>query len=49
MGNQVAKEIRSTEQIVSIASTTLAECVFASVFQGFAFGNMGTAEMADEG
>jgi len=30
-------------------STTLAECVFASVFQGFAFGNMGTAEMADEG
>jgi adenylosuccinate lyase len=30
-------------------STTLAECVFATVFQGFAFGNMGTAEAAAEG
>ena len=31
------------------ASTTLAECVFAAVFQGFAFGNMGTAGAAAEG
>jgi hypothetical protein len=30
-------------------STTLAECAFAAVFQGFAFGNMGTAEAAAEG
>jgi len=30
-------------------STTLAECVFATVFQGFAFGNMGTAEAVAEG
>ncbi|MCK1698775.1 hypothetical protein [Bradyrhizobium sp. 144] len=30
-------------------STTLAECVFAAVFQGFAFGNMGTAGAAAEG
>lgn len=30
-------------------STTLADCVFAAVFQGFAFGNMGTAEAAAEG
>lgn len=30
-------------------STTLAECVCATVFQGFAFGNMGTAEAAAEG
>jgi hypothetical protein len=28
------------------SSTTLAECVFAAVFQGFAFGNMGIAEAA---
>jgi hypothetical protein len=27
-------------------NTTLAECVFAAVFQGFAFGNMGIAEAA---
>lgn len=31
------------------ASTTLAECVFAAVFQGLAFGNMGTAGAAAEG
>ena len=31
------------------ACTTLAECIFATVFQGFAFGNMGTAETAAEG
>jgi hypothetical protein len=30
-------------------STTLAESVCASVFQEFAFGNMGTAETAAEG
>lgn len=30
-------------------STTLAECVFATAFQGVAFGNMGTAETAAEG
>ncbi|UGX92562.1 hypothetical protein G6321_00043975 [Bradyrhizobium barranii subsp. barranii] len=30
-------------------STTLAECVLAAVFQGFAFGNMGIAEAAAEG
>jgi hypothetical protein len=30
-------------------NTTLAECVCATVFQGFAFGNMGTAETAAEG
>src|ERR1700741_1502690 len=31
------------------ASTTLAECVCAAVFQGFVFGNTGTAETAVEG
>jgi hypothetical protein len=31
------------------ANTTLAEWVFAAVFQGFAFGNMGTAGAAAEG
>ena len=30
-------------------STTLADCVFAAVFHGFPFGNMGTAEAAAEG
>jgi hypothetical protein len=30
-------------------NTTLAECVCAAVFQGFAFGNMGIAEVAAEG
>ncbi|MGY3357268.1 transposase [Bradyrhizobium sp. GM0.4] len=30
-------------------STTLAECVFAAVFQGFSFGNMSTAGAAAEG
>ncbi|WP_206685450.1 hypothetical protein, partial [Bradyrhizobium uaiense] len=30
-------------------STTLADCVFAAVFRGFAFGNMGIAETAAEG
>ena len=30
-------------------STTLAECVCATVFQGFVFGNTGTVEAAAEG
>jgi hypothetical protein len=30
-------------------STTLAESIFAAVFQGFAFGNTGTAGAAAEG
>jgi hypothetical protein len=30
-------------------NTTLAECVLAAVFQGFSFGNVGTAQTAAEG
>jgi negative regulator of sigma E activity len=37
------------QSLVALASTTLAECVCATVFQGFVFGNTGTAEMAVEG
>jgi len=37
------------DQLSPDPSTTLAECAFAAVFQGFAFGNMGTAEAAAEG
>jgi hypothetical protein len=33
----------------NLASTTLAESIFAAVFQGFAFGNTGTAGAAAEG
>jgi hypothetical protein len=31
------------------SNTTLAESIFAAVFQGFAFGNTGTAGAAAEG
>ena len=44
-----AKGSKCEELNVSKPSTTLAECAFAAVFQGFAFGNMGTAEAAAEG
>jgi hypothetical protein len=38
------------DQIVSPdLSTTLAECVCATLFQGFVFGNTGTPETAVEG
>jgi hypothetical protein len=36
-------------QMGSRPSTTLAECVCATVFQGFVFGNTGTVEAAAEG
>lgn len=32
-----------------LASTTLADCVFAVGFHGFSFGNKGSAETAAEG
>lgn len=38
-----------TRKRLNKSSTTLAECVCATVCQGFAFGNMGTAEAAAEG
>lgn len=38
-----------TDKSNEVTSTTLAECVFAAVFQGFAFGNVGTAGAAAEG
>jgi hypothetical protein len=31
-----------------VTSTTLAECVYATVFQGFVFGSTDTAEAAPE-
>ena len=44
-----APQIRSLGATIEIASTTLAEFICASVFQGFVFDNMGTAETAAEG
>jgi len=41
--------VQGTEALFRQFSTTLAESVCASVFQEFAFGNMGTAETAAEG
>jgi hypothetical protein len=40
---------KATEFMGSRPSTTLAESIFAAVFQGFAFGNTGTAGAAAEG
>jgi hypothetical protein len=40
---------RQAANALNQASTTLAESICASVFQGFVFGSMGTAETAAEG
>lgn len=42
-------EHKARKEAEQASSTTLAESVCASVFQEFAFGNMGTAETAAEG
>jgi 5'-nucleotidase len=43
-GREKARDLPPT-----VFSTTLAESIFAAVFQGFAFGNTGTAGAAAEG
>jgi hypothetical protein len=48
-GGHSASRADSTGFMSTRPSTTLAECVCASVFQGFVFGNTGTVEGAAEG